>query len=158
MVKKLSFILILIFGAFFLIKGDRLTADKDEEAYQLEIGHVEWKNRPLKIAVEVADNRVERAIGLMYRTELAAGRGMLLQYQDEKILRVWMKDMQFPLDVIFLSATGEIVSVLKNLPPCRQESCDIFSSEAVAKYMLEVNAGFIEKNAVKVGENLLFFL
>lgn len=105
MVKKLSFIFPLMLLGFCLVVGKSPLAE-EEEPYRLDVGYVEWKSRPLKVVVEVADNRIERAIGLMFRKELSPGQGMLLQYPEEKILQIWMKEMLFPLDVIFISADG----------------------------------------------------
>lgn len=158
MVKILSLLFFISVLVFVFINDARFFAsEEDEEPYQLEKGHVEWRNRPLKLQVEIADNRIERAVGLMYRKELASDRGMVFLYQQEQPLKVWMKDMLFAIDVIFLSANGEIVSLLQNLPPCRRKPCEIFASTADAQYILEVNAGFIDKNAVKLGDVLLFF-
>lgn len=143
-------ILILTFFA-----GEGLAETVD---YQLQPGYVQLQGKQQKIPVAVADNRIERAVGLMYREKLEAGHGMLFVFDSEGEHKVWMKNVQFPLDVLFISAGGNVVSLLKNLAPCQKEPCQIYGPEAPAKYMLEINAGFIDREAVKVGDLILFYL
>ncbi len=108
----------------------------------------------LVIDVEIAANREQREHGLMGRETLPAKQGMLFVYPDQAERAVWMRNTLLPLDVLFLSAESKIVSILKNLQPCRQQSCPIYSSKAQATYMLEVNAGFVEQNHLAIGQEL----
>lgn len=108
----------------------------------------------LEIGVEIADNREEREHGLMNRTSLGDDKGMLFVYPDQAPRRVWMKNTLLPLDVLFLAGDGRIVAMLNNLKPCTSDPCPIFDSEVAAMFMLELNAGFIENNNLKIGQQL----
>ena len=107
------------------------------------------------IKVEIADTETLRETGLMHRTHLEEGRGMLFVYPDQAIRGVWMKNTLIPLDVLFLSGDGKIITMLRTLPPCTQEPCPISISSDEAQYMLEVNAGFIDKHQVQTGQVLI---
>lgn len=109
-------------------------------------------SRTFEIRAEIAENRLQREQGLMFRKDLAENQGMLFVYQDLAARYVWMKNTLLQLDVLFLDADGRIVSKLERLLPCRGLTCDVFSSEKPAMFMLEVNAGFIETHRLKTGD------
>lgn len=108
-----------------------------------------------RIDIEIVDTEALRALGLMHRNHLAENQGMLFVHSDQTIRHVWMKNTLIALDIIFLSDDGKIVSVLRNLPPCAQDPCPISASSAPAQYMLEVNAGFIDKHGIQPGQEVL---
>ena len=107
------------------------------------------------IKTEIADTPAQRALGLMYRETLGENQGMLFVYPDSDIRYVWMKNTLLALDIVFLNENGIIVSMLPNLAPCTQQHCPIYPSKAVARYMLEVNAGFIDKHQLKTGQEVI---
>ena len=108
-----------------------------------------------QISVEIADTEALRIVGLMYRKQLQDDQGMLFVHRDQAIRRVWMKNTLIPLDILFLSSDGKILSMLRAVEPCRQDPCPIFDSSYQAQYMLEVNAGFIDIHKIKTGQKLL---
>lgn len=108
------------------------------------------------LIVEIARTEEQRALGLMYRPFLAKDKGMLFVFDQELIQKVWMKNTLIDLDVVFISELGLVVSILKDLKPCQQASCEIYASSQKAKYMLEVNAGVVDKTDIRVGQALIF--
>jgi len=80
---------------------------------------------------------------------------MLFVHKDQAVRGVWMKNTLIPLDVLFLSDDGKLISLLPNLQPCTKDPCPISTSAGKARYMLEVNAGFIDKHRIKTGQILL---
>ena len=108
----------------------------------------------LEINVEIAATQAEREHGLMYRGELDTKQGMLFIYNDLGQRSVWMKNTLIPLDVLFLAEDGSILSMIDNLPPCKQDPCTVYDSNAEAKFMLELTAGFIKQNHLKIGQKL----
>ncbi len=116
---------------------------------------LEFAGRPLRLNAEIAATPAERAAGLMHRRELAAGQGMLFIYPRPEILRVWMKNMHIPLDVLFLDGSGRIAGLMPNLPPCRAEPCAIYTFEQPAQYMLEVNSGYIATHRLRIGDRII---
>ena len=107
------------------------------------------------IQAEVVSVFAEREKGLMFRESLAVDKGMLFIFEEEGLYSFWMKNMRFPLDIIWLGLNKKIVEIEENVPPC-SESCEILSPENKAKYVLEVNAGFTRRNKIKVGEVVRF--
>ena len=121
---------------------------------ELETGLVHFTNQNLSIEVEIATNQQQRETGLMNRQSLPVNKGMLFVYNDQGLRGVWMKNTLLPLDVLFLNHKAEIVAMLPDLQPCRQNPCPIYSSQLPATYMLEVNAGFINNHQLKIGQAL----
>jgi uncharacterized protein len=58
------------------------------------------------------------------------------------------------LDMMFVDSSSRIVDIKENVPPCEQDECPTYPSQEPAQYVLEVNAGFAQKNGVKVGDQL----
>lgn len=100
------------------------------------------------IAAEIADSPQEWSIGLMNRSSLPEGSGMLFVFPDEQPRSFWMKNTLIPLDIIFVSSNLTVLDVA-SAEPCRADPCPIYSSEAPAMYVLEVGAGFAEAHGVK---------
>jgi uncharacterized membrane protein (UPF0127 family) len=123
-------------------------------ADQIKLGTVTFGTQE-PIEIEIADTEELRAKGLMHRTQLAENQGMLFVYPDEALRGVWMKNTLLSLDVLFLSADGKIVSILHKLIPCTQEPCPIYTSTTDAGYMLEVNAGFVDRHQLTTGQDLI---
>lgn len=143
--KQLRFIL------FFVLAGLNLSSSKAQEIHYSH-GKILFLKQKLLINVEIAKTEKQREIGLMGRKKLALGYGMLFIFEKQGIQRVWMKNTLIPLDVIFFSAQGEIVSFFNKLQPCKSENCPIYNSAENAKLMLEVNAGMIDRKKVGMGD------
>ena len=93
------------------------------------------------VAVEIAQGDSARARGLMERKSLPARGGMLFFDNEEKEQTFWMKNTLIPLDIIFISADSQVVSISKRTTPLSEERV---SSTGPAKYVLEVRAGFAD--------------
>lgn len=140
-----------IFGTLWLIPA--LTALANPNFPPMQRGTVAFADN-YQIEIEIADTEALRQYGLMHRASLPENQGMLFVYPDQAIRGVWMKNTLIPLDILFLSSDKQIISLLPNMRPCAQEPCPISISSAEAQYMLEVNAGFLEKHGVKLGQRL----
>ena len=105
------------------------------------------------IAVGVANTPTARAQGLSGRASLPDSSGMLFVFDMPGNYGFWMKDMQFPLDIIFADASGRIVSVYQNLSPQTYlaNPPQVFYPAAPALYVLEVPAGFAAAHGISVG-------
>ncbi len=111
------------------------------------------KNVCLK--AEIAETPAARERGLMFKDSLSEKQGMLFIFEEEEIHVFWMKNMRFPLDMIWIDAEKRIVEIKENIPPCRQ-TCENITPAAEAKYVLEVSSGFVKQNVIKVGDRLEF--
>jgi len=111
-----------------------------------------------KIAVELADTNEKRTNGLSGKSELNAESGMLFVFEKKVVAPTfWMKDMLIPLDIIWIG-NGKIVKIDKNIPAPVAETPDTklvnYSPGTPIDYVLEVNAGFSDKNNFKVGDSV----
>ena len=107
-----------------------------------------------KIKVELADTPLEHARGLSGRSGLKEDEGMLFVFSRPGLYPFWMKDMNFPIDIIWLDENLKVISIKKN---AQQDSYpDIFSPEVKAKYVLEVTSGFTDEHDLKVGDTAEF--
>lgn len=104
---------------------------------------------------EIADSAQERAKGLMLRPYLAKGKGMLFVFGEETMPSFWMKNMHFPLDIIWINQNKDIVDISVSALPCKDACAGIVPKQKVS-YALEVDAGFAEKNNLTVGEKVVF--
>src|SRR6201989_2065761 len=68
-------------------------------------------------SVEMATTEEEKTTGLMYRKELADGKGMLFDFSPEQEVSMWMKNTYVSLDMIFIRADGRILRIADNTEP-----------------------------------------
>lgn len=102
--------------------------------------------------VEIADDDDERARGLMYRDELGADEGMLFVWREPAPRSFWMLNTRIPLDIVYIGPDLDIVGWSLDTPPCRTRRCPGYPSGAPAQYVLEVNAGEMERLGVEIGD------
>lgn len=114
---------------------------------------IEFPGSNISITAEVADSPFLREKGLMFRQELPQNSGMLFIFETPQELKFWMKNTLIPLDMIFISENFTIVNIVENAKPCTN-NCEIYSSILPAKYTVETNAGFVEKNGIKIGDSV----
>jgi uncharacterized membrane protein (UPF0127 family) len=100
--------------------------------------------------VEMANTPAERELGLMYRTTVDENRGMLFIFPQEDIYPFWMKNTKIPLDMLWLDSSYRVVYIEKNATPCILENCPIITPTKSAKYVLEINAGLVDKYSIKL--------
>lgn len=106
-----------------------------------------------EIDIEIVKQPEEIMQGLMYRKSMKDDQGMLFDMPVEEPQSFWMKNTYIPLDIVYINGFGEIVSIQANTTPLSTQS---LPSELPAKYVLEVNAGFMERNDYKEGDKIIF--
>jgi uncharacterized membrane protein (UPF0127 family) len=109
------------------------------------------KNGVQVFSVEMATTEDEKQTGLMYRKELADGKGMLFDFSPEQEVSMWMKNTYISLDMIFIRADGRILRIAENTEPM---STKIISSRGLAKGVLEVPAGTAQKYGIRPGDRV----
>lgn len=115
-----------------------------------------YKKDSIQVAtldIEIADNDYERETGLMYRNTMKPNQGMLFIFGEEEPRYFYMKNTQIALDIIYINAEKEIVSIVKNTVPLDETS---LPSQAPAKYVLEVNAGLSDQWGLAAGDRISF--
>lgn len=105
-----------------------------------------------RVDVEVAQTDEARARGLMFRDTMDEHHGMLFPFQLPRRYGFWMKNVRFPLDIIWLDAAHRIVSIAERAKPCLEEPCPMYLPDTDASFVLEVVGGFVERHGVAVGD------
>jgi uncharacterized membrane protein (UPF0127 family) len=106
------------------------------------------------INVEIANTNAKRELGLSGHAPLADVQGMLFVFDKSGIYPFWMKDMLFPIDIIWISEDFKIVYIEKNAQI--NSFPNTFGYDKEARYVLEVNAGFSDNNNLKIGDQVKF--
>lgn len=104
------------------------------------------------VRVEIADDTVEQAEGLMNREKLGKERGMLFVYPDEREMSFWMKNTLIPLSIAYIDSKERIVDI-QDMKALDDEPPHYVSAEP-AQYALEVNKGFFDERGVEVGDTV----
>ncbi len=105
------------------------------------------------LEVQIADTDLSRASGLMFQDQLPFDQGMLLVFDSPNMRSIWMLNVQFSLDIIWIDGDGKVVHIEKNVPPCKtvveSVTCPSYmGGDNDAQYVLEVTAGFVDKNNI----------
>ncbi len=110
--------------------------------------------------IELADTDQSRAMGLMFREQMADDAGMLFIFPDTQQRAFWMKNTLIPLDILYFDQHRKLVSISENTPPCKNTTtrCPNYPSAKPAKYVLEINAGLSHKYGYKTGDELIIEL
>jgi uncharacterized protein len=110
-----------------------------------------------RFTVEIADDDAERARGLMFRDQLAAGTGMLFIHDREEPQAYWMKNTRIPLDILYFDTGRRLVAQQRDVPPCSAgNACPPYPSYEAARYVLELNAGEAKRLNLEFGAELRF--
>ncbi len=91
----------------------------------------------------------ERAKGLMSRPVLFEDEGMLFVFDKPGEYPFWMKNMNFPIDIIWLNEARRVVHIEANVPPCKKDPCPVYHPHALAQYALEIADGQAEALGLK---------
>jgi uncharacterized membrane protein (UPF0127 family) len=116
----------------------------------LLLTHILVGGHPLE--VDVAATEEERRIGLMGREPLPENTGMLFVYEEPEMLRFWMKNVKFPIDIGFFDRKKTLIQV-ETMPANKTTE---YKSYRPAMYALEVSAGWFSKHQVNLGDKLEF--
>ena len=111
---------------------------------------VEIRVGEASLQVEIADDGEERYIGLGFRDRMDEGAGMLFVYPAERPLTFTMRDTRIPLSIAFVSK-DLVINEIHDMPVGPNQ---LFPSERPAKYALETNLGWFERNGVEPGDRL----
>jgi len=119
-------------------------------AYRLEPAG----GRPVTVRLEVAADPAARARGLMGRTQLPEGTGMVFLYPRDVAEAYWMKNTLVPLSIAFVAADGRVVSVAE-MTPCTADPCPSYPPAGQYRYAVELPAGAFEAAGVGEGDKVV---
>jgi uncharacterized membrane protein (UPF0127 family) len=136
---------------FLIVAGFWLAASSAVHALSVEQLEIITKGGVRVFEVEMAVTPQEQEQGLMYRRELADGKGMLFDMGEERPATFWMKNTYVSLDMIFIRADGSIASIAANTKPLSEAR--IFSGAPV-RGVLEVVAGTAKRYGIVPGDRV----
>ena len=90
--------------------------------------------------------------GLSRRSGLGAHDGMLFVFPHDDYYSFWMKDMKFPIDILWLDANYTIVDSAQAVQPSSYPQT--FAPRVPARYVVELPAGFFVEHSLKIGNIL----
>ncbi len=102
--------------------------------------YIHFKDR--KIRVMIADSPRRMMLGLMHRKRIGSTEGMLFIPNHEARHGIWMLNMHFNIDILWLSKNGKIIEIMENAEPCTSIfKCPTYKSRLDSFYVLELAAG-----------------
>lgn len=105
------------------------------------------------IELEVAQTPQQQSMGLMYRDELSDTRGMLYTINPPRPVKIWLQNMRFPVDIVYLQ-NGQIEAIQVEAKPCEAIACPTYSSKATVDQMIQLRGGTIAELGMKVGDRV----
>jgi len=113
----------------------------------------------VELVTDIAETNDQRTVGLAVKDTLNENEAMLFVFSTEWTHSFWMKNMKFPIDIIWLDAHKEVVHIEHSLEPCLPDStCQTYEPNVDSLYVLETVAGFAQKYNVTEGTRVEFDL
>jgi uncharacterized membrane protein (UPF0127 family) len=141
-----------------LIIDEATPSSKNESGYQ----QVNITVNGIKLVADVAATNEQRTRGLSVKDSLPENQAMLFVFDSAHEHSFWMKDMKFPIDIIWLDSNKNVVHIEHNLQPCSLEAfCPTYkpdNNNNKSLYVLETVAGFAKKHDIVEGTRVEFHL
>ena len=131
--------LVIIFGSIFLFVEKRLDLGNNAKIVKIN---------DTSIKVEIADTVESRAQGLSERKILRDGTGMLFIFDSSGQYGFWMKDMNFSIDIVWISESFEVIGIEHEVTP--ETFPTIFYPPGPVRYVLELPAGFSRNRGIDI--------
>lgn len=142
-------LLVILIGTYFYI----LNLEKNSVSLpQKMIEQVKIRN--ITLTVDIADDDKEREKGLSGREFISPTEGMLFVFDISGEYSFWMKDMKFPIDIIWIDENFKIIYIEEGVLP--ETYPMTFRSPSKSKYVLEVGSLISTKNNFKIGDKVEF--
>ncbi|MFO0920733.1 MAG: DUF192 domain-containing protein [Candidatus Saccharimonadales bacterium] len=104
------------------------------------------------ISLEIANTDATRVMGLSGRENMEENSGLLFVFPKPGKQCIWMKDMNFALDIIWLDSDKKITAIKKDVKP--ESYPDAFCPSDDAKYVIELNSGVSSRAGLQVGQKI----
>ncbi len=160
---KRSIIILRVLTAFCILSAVALwfffspTRDEDRALEVSREAHVPKETAMLSvnntsITVEIVRTPEEFYKGLSGRTSLEPDFGMWFDFSTDGRQGIWMKDMKFPIDILWIDSNQIIITIEENVAPDTYPK--VFYPTRDARFVLEVSAGTVEKYSFEVGQEV----
>ena len=111
------------------------------------------------LVADIAATDEQRTKGLSVKDSLADNEAMLFVLDNEGEHTFWMKNMKFPIDIIWIDTDKTVVHIEHNLQPCSSELfCPTYKPNDESLYVLETVGGFAERHDIVKGTIVEFEL
>jgi len=141
--------LAILAGALMLAAAASSCQNADDRPQRrLPTVRISFPDAGAEVLAEVARTDDEMTKGLMFRTKLADGEGMLFAYKTDERLTFWMKNTLIPLSIAYLTSDGTVEDIQDMLP---RSLAPVPSSRSV-RYALEVPQGWFSRAGVRPGQ------
>jgi len=104
--------------------------------------------------VQVMRTPSELRRGLQGHPPLSSNEGMLFVMPAIEDARFWMKDVTYPIDIIFIRPDGKIANIRAGVPPCRTFRCPVYRSDGPVSHVLEIDGGMAAQYGLTAGSKL----
>jgi len=101
----------------------------------------------------LAQTSGEQSVGLAKYKKIDMNQGMLFLFPKPDYYSFWMKNMQFPIDIIFING-NKVVHVFQKVPVSLNGNLPVYTTKTKADKVLEINAGLASKYNIKVGDRV----
>lgn len=136
------------------VYASKISAEETISSSSVETNVVEIQTAPdrtIRFNVELADTPAERQRGLMFRKSMPTESGMLFIFDGEHPREFWMRNTWIPLDILYFSAKGRLVSIQAQAQPYDETP---LPSRAPARYVLEINGGLAAELGILPGATM----
>jgi uncharacterized protein len=159
----ITVMILLVLSGFKFLAGDALGQTEilnfDESKTKSLPHQVNVTINNVKLQADVALTPDEQTKGLAIKDTLKSNEGMLFPYDKPRILSFWMKDMKFPIDILWLNADKRVAHIEESLQPCSPLlPCLSYAPDVQAQYVLETVAGFSSSHGITEGTPVEFEL
>lgn len=157
--ERYQFWILLVIGIllaslvlYFSFSKQETVSQEYTEYEQLSVTFSDREVPPLE--VYIADTDQKRMVGLAAINSLGEDEGMLFFFDTDAYHSFWMKDMSYPIDIVWLDSEKNIVTIVENADPADFPST--YTPTSPARYVLEVNAGFSSQHSLEEGMQLVW--
>src|SRR5918995_477396 len=162
--SQLASVSLLLIIGFTLISATKVQAQVNiydtslvgdvQEAAQYGIDYLKAKVSidGLQLSADIPTARELMAKGLAVKNELREDESMLFVFEESSRHSFWMKDMRFPIDIMWIDSNGRVVHIEQNLQPCPLVlACPGYAPTMDSQYVLETVSGFAQRHNIGLG-------
>jgi uncharacterized protein len=148
--KKRMYLVVILFGIFLFVSkvAAPVLIEDTDIAPKISINGN-------SIAVEIVDTPQKRSKGLSGRESIGEDvEGLLFVFEDSDTYGIWMKDMNFSIDVLWFNSDRNLVYIEESMHP--ETYPDVFRPKEDSLYVLELDAGYVKDFDIKIGDKFDF--
>lgn len=149
----LIFLLVVLIAGLFILANIAYAPEKfgpTKENPELDLKKAYLIVGDLQVVANVASTKTKRSVGLSEKDSLDEKEGLFFIFPEDDKHGIWMKGMNFPIDIIWIAGDGRVVGLKKDAKP--ESYPKVFYPEEKARYILEVSAGLVDNAKIELGD------